>query len=81
MKPPISDIAFTDSVKAIQARMGSRKQYERMETTDGWEDTISMDLAAFIGERDSFYFATATSKGQPSISSTVGGRRDSQGVG
>ena len=67
MKPPISDIAFTDSVKAIQARMGSRKQYERMELSDGWENTISMDLAAFIGERNSFYFATANAKGQPYI--------------
>jgi predicted pyridoxine 5'-phosphate oxidase superfamily flavin-nucleotide-binding protein len=67
MKPPISDIAFTESVKAIQARLGSRKQYERMETADGWENAISMDLAAFIGERDSFYFATANARGQPYI--------------
>jgi len=67
MKPPISDIAFTDSVKAIQARMGSRKQYERMETTGGWENAISPELAEFIGQRDSFYLATANSKGQPYI--------------
>ncbi len=67
MKPPISDIAFTDSVKTIQARMGSRKQYERMETTGGWESAISQDLADFIGERDSFYLATANANGQPYI--------------
>ena len=67
MKPPISDIAFTDSVKAIQRRMGSRKQYERMETTGGWDNAIPKDLAEFIGERDSFYLATANANGQPYI--------------
>ena len=67
MKPPISDIAFTDSVKAIQQRMGSRKQYERMETTAGWDNAIPKDLAEFIGERDSFYLATANANGQPYI--------------
>jgi predicted pyridoxine 5'-phosphate oxidase superfamily flavin-nucleotide-binding protein len=67
MKPPVSDIAFTPSVKAIQQRMGSRKHYERMETTGGWENAIPGDLADFIGERDSFYLATANAKGQPYI--------------
>ena len=67
MKPPISDVAFTESVKAVQQRMGSRKHYERMETAGGWENTISKDLADFIGDRDSFYLATASAKGQPYI--------------
>lgn len=67
MKQPISDIAFTPSVKAIQERMGSRKQYERMEDRGGWTDTITSDLAGFIAERDSFYLATATADGQPYI--------------
>lgn len=67
MKPSISDVAFTDSVKAVQQRMGSRKHYERMETAGGWENAISKDLADFIGDRDSFYLATANAKGQPYI--------------
>ena len=67
MKPPISDVAFTASVKAVQQRMGSRKHYERMETAGGWESAIPEDLADFIGERDSFYLATASAKGQPYI--------------
>ena len=67
MKQPISDIAFTLSVKAIQERMGSRKQYERMEDRGGWADTITSDLADFIAERDSFYLSTATADGQPYI--------------
>jgi hypothetical protein len=65
MKQPISDIAFTPSVKAIQERMGSRTQYERMEDHGGWADTITPELADFIAERDSFYLSTATADGQP----------------
>ncbi|MCC2644145.1 MAG: hypothetical protein K0S45_4558, partial [Nitrospira sp.] len=45
MKRPLSDVAFTESVKAVQQRMGSRKHYERMETAGGWENAISKDLA------------------------------------
>ncbi len=67
MKRPLSDVAFTESVKAVQRRMGSRKHYERMETDGGWENAISKDLAGFIGDRDSFYLATANAKGQPYI--------------
>ena len=67
MKRPLSDVAFTESVKAVQQRMGSRKHYERMETAGGWENAISKDLAGFIGDRDSFYLATANAKGQPYI--------------
>ena len=67
MKPRISDIAFTPSVKAIQERMGSRKQYSRMEERGGWSDTITPDLVDFIAERDSFYLATASADGRPYI--------------
>lgn len=67
MKPPISDIAFTPSVKAIQARLGSRKQYARMEEGDGWSDTITPDLADFLSEVDSIYLATASKDGRPYI--------------
>ena len=62
-----SDIAFTPSVKAIQERLGSRNGYARMEQKGGWSDEVTLDLAAFIAERDSFYLATATADGQPYI--------------
>ena len=67
MKPPISDIAFTPAVKAIQARKGSRRAYEMAEKKGGWRNEINSDLAAFVGERDSFYLATASADGQPYI--------------
>jgi len=67
MKPPISDIAFTPSVKTAQERLGSRKQYARIEERGGWQNVITDDLAEFIADRDSFYLATASEEGRPYI--------------
>jgi predicted pyridoxine 5'-phosphate oxidase superfamily flavin-nucleotide-binding protein len=64
---PSSDVAFTDSVKAVQERRGSRKQYRRMEEGGGWETTVTPEIAAFIAERDSAYLATASAAGQPYV--------------
>lgn len=64
---PSSDIAFTRTVKAIQARLGSRKAYARMEVGGGFETQITEDLAAFIAEQNSFFLATANAAGQPYI--------------
>ena len=63
----VSDIAFTDTIKRIQEKRGSRKAYARMETDAGWADRITPDLASFIANRDSFYLATANAQGQPYI--------------
>jgi hypothetical protein len=64
---PSSDVAFTPSVKRFQQERGSRSQYAHMEETRGWETTVTPRLAAFIAERDSFYFATASADGQPYV--------------
>jgi predicted pyridoxine 5'-phosphate oxidase superfamily flavin-nucleotide-binding protein len=64
---PASDLAFTPAVKAIQERLGSRRNYSKMEQGQGWSRTVTADLAAFIAERDSFYLATASAAGQPYI--------------
>jgi len=64
---PASDLAFTPTVKAIQQRLGSRKNYERMEQGSGWSRSVSPDLAEFIAERDSFYLGSVSSEGQPYI--------------
>jgi uncharacterized protein len=63
----ISDIAFTPTVKKIQDRKGSRENYAKMEQKGGWQDSVTADLAQFIGERDSFYLGTASADGQPYI--------------
>ena len=62
-----SDIAFTPAVKSIQARLGSRDSYHRMEEGRGWSSTITPELEQFIGQRDSFYLVTASADGQPYI--------------
>jgi predicted pyridoxine 5'-phosphate oxidase superfamily flavin-nucleotide-binding protein len=67
MKAPISDIAFTPSVKAIQERKGSRAQYARMEEGDGWSGTITQELSDFLKDVDSLYLATANADGRPYI--------------
>ena len=67
MRPIPSDIAFTDSVKAIQTRKGSRRGYARMESAGGWETRVTPELAEFLGELDMFYLGTANAAGQPYI--------------
>ncbi len=67
MTKHISDIAFTDAVKAAQERKGSRSSYAKMEEKGGWQNRITEDLAGFIAERDSFYLATASADGQPYV--------------
>jgi predicted pyridoxine 5'-phosphate oxidase superfamily flavin-nucleotide-binding protein len=62
-----SDIAFTPTVKAIQARKGSRTSYERMEAGSGWSTTITPGLADFIATQTSVFFGTASADGQPYI--------------
>ena len=74
MKQVISDIAFTPSVKTIQERLGSRKNYARMEQGAGWSETVTADLAGFIAERDSLYLGTASADGRPYIQHR-GGKR------
>jgi len=62
-----SDVAFTATVKAIQARKGSRPAYARMEEGGSWAQTISDDLKAEIEAQTSVFLATANADGQPYI--------------
>jgi len=62
-----SDVAFTSSVKAIQTRKGSREAYTHVEERGGWRTEIDDNLAAFLAQADSLYFATASADGQPYI--------------
>jgi uncharacterized protein len=65
--PPSSDVAFTPPVKAVQARLGSRAAYARMEAEGGFETRISDELATFIGAQRSLFLATASAAGQPYV--------------
>lgn len=64
---PSSDVAFTPSVKSVQARKGSRRAYSRMEERGGWQTRVTPDLTAFIAAQRSIFLATANAEGQPYI--------------
>jgi uncharacterized protein len=61
-----SKLAFTDGIKAIQERMGSRNAYERVEKTSFVEGLTAVE-ANFIGQMDSFYMATSGENDFPYI--------------
>ncbi|MER9850792.1 pyridoxamine 5'-phosphate oxidase family protein [Mesorhizobium sp. M0106] len=67
MNAHTSDVAFTPTVKAIQARKGSRQAYARVEERGGWQAVITPDLAAFIEAQTSVFLSTANADGQPYI--------------
>ncbi len=67
MQYPVSDIAFTPAVKAVQERLGSREGYASMERQGGWSNKVTPELAAFISERDTMFIATTNADGQPYI--------------
>ena len=61
-----AEIAFTESVKALQEKYGSRRSYAKMEALSRGNE-ISANEAAFIAERDSFYLATVGESGFPYV--------------
>lgn len=66
-RAPSSDIAFTDAVKAEQAKRGSRVAYARMESRGGFATALTDDVIGFIGEQTSVFFATSNAANQPYI--------------
>jgi uncharacterized protein len=61
-----AEIAFTDSVKRLQEKYGSRKSYERMERLSV-VDGLTPNETSFIKNRDSFYLASIGVKEYPYI--------------
>ena len=59
-------IAFTDEVKKIQEKFGSRKSYARMER-DTYVDGLTENEIDFIAQRDSFYMASIGENNYPYI--------------
>jgi uncharacterized protein len=62
-----SDVAFTETVRSVQARKGSRHAYARMEEAGSWETRITPELKEFIEAQTSAFLATANAEGQPYI--------------
>jgi predicted pyridoxine 5'-phosphate oxidase superfamily flavin-nucleotide-binding protein len=67
MTRPSSNVAFSDSVKRVQAERGSRGAYARMEDRGGFETEVNEELRAFLADIDTAFLATASADGQPYI--------------
>jgi uncharacterized protein len=61
------EVMFSASVRAEQARRGSRKAQERRAVLGRFHEELSAEVIAFIGERNSAYFATASAEGFPYV--------------
>lgn len=57
MAKNFASLAFTDAVKEMQKKMGSRKSYARMER-ETYVDGLTENEIDFIVQRDSFYMAS-----------------------
>ena len=61
-----SELAFTEAVKTLQERLGSRLSYERMEKMS-YVDGLTDYETDFISQIDSFYLASFGENGYPYI--------------
>jgi predicted pyridoxine 5'-phosphate oxidase superfamily flavin-nucleotide-binding protein len=63
-----AEIAFTPAVKAVQEREGSRRAYQRLETSpEPANHALGKRETAFIAARHSFYMATVGETGWPYV--------------
>jgi len=73
MAKNFATLAFTDAVKAMQEKAGSRASYARMEK-GSYVDGLTENEIDFIEQRDSFYIASIGSNGFPYIQHRGGPR-------
>lgn len=78
---PASDVAFSEAVKAVQTRRGSRAAYARQEASGSWQTTVTPDLAAFIAAQTSVFLGTASAAGPPQHPASRQAARLSAGAG
>ncbi len=66
MNKNFTKLAFTDSVKKVQKKHGSRQAYARMESS-GDQYVLTAREMPFIESRDGFYMATVGENGWPYV--------------
>lgn len=74
MPHKFAEIAFTDAVKRLQEKHGSRGAYARLEGETDVHGKLGPDEAAFLSLRDSFYMASVGETGWPYIQHRGGPR-------
>ena len=62
-----AELAFTDRVKAVQEREGTRGSYARFEGGEAHHDRLGPAEAEFLAARDSLYMATISETGWPYV--------------
>tara|TARA_R110002095_G_scaffold89488_3_gene78069 strand:- start:2286 stop:3866 length:1581 start_codon:yes stop_codon:yes gene_type:complete len=65
MAHKFAEIAFTNSVRDVQEKMGSRAGYASMDQGEGYNFLLGERERAFIHARDSFYMASVSETGWP----------------
>jgi len=61
-----SSLVFTPAAQKAQGQRGSAKAYAQR-VAEGFPDTVTAELAAFIAEQDTVYLASASAEGAPYI--------------
>src|SRR5262249_30255272 len=61
-----TDIVFPPAARQAQAERGSARAYEKR-TAAGFPDRVTPELAAFVAELDTAFFATVSAAGAPYI--------------
>jgi uncharacterized protein len=61
-----SDIVLTPAARRAQAQRGSARAYDKR-VAAGFPERVTNELAAFIAERDTAFFATVSAAGAPYI--------------
>jgi uncharacterized protein len=62
-----AELAFTPSVREVQAALGSRARYAAMEAGEKSHHILGEREAAFVQARDSFYMASVSETGWPYV--------------
>ena len=62
-----SEILFTDGVRAVQERFGSREQGKRLQAHGPANDTLTAAERAFVEARDGFFIASVSESGWPYV--------------
>jgi predicted pyridoxine 5'-phosphate oxidase superfamily flavin-nucleotide-binding protein len=68
-----ASLAFTDAIRDMQEKLGSRKSYARLEQRS-YVDGLTENEIVFISGRDSFYMATIGENGYPYLQHRGGPR-------
>ena len=65
MTDNFTELAFTDSVKALQEKYGTRTAYSRMERGGKFRNQLTWQEKKHIADRDGFYLSSVGENGWP----------------